>query len=251
MRRTAAEVGLAGAVGAILAILAILRPHDAVLGGLRHPHRWVAEVGVDTAVSQLAAAALWCAGAWLLIALATCAATALPGRPGRIAARVARRVTPRLLHRLAAGTAGIGVFLAPVAAGAVTSDAAGPGRPGAPAGSGQAVPAPVWPTDATARATTTARPAPTGVPGAVHRAAKRPAASRRPDPSTTVTVGRGDTLWRIAAARLPAGAPASRIARAWPRWYAANRLVVGADPNLIVPGEVLHAPTAAVEEGSP
>jgi nucleoid-associated protein YgaU len=58
----------------------------------------------------------------------------------------------------------------------------------------------------------------------------------------------GDSLWGIAARHLPAGASAGRIDAAWRQWYAANRSVIGGDPNLILPGQHLIAPTT---EGSP
>jgi nucleoid-associated protein YgaU len=57
-----------------------------------------------------------------------------------------------------------------------------------------------------------------------------------------VTVRPGDSLWRIAAAHLDRTPTAARVAAAWPQWFAANRDVIGADPDLLVPGEVLHAP---------
>jgi nucleoid-associated protein YgaU len=55
----------------------------------------------------------------------------------------------------------------------------------------------------------------------------------------------GDCLWRIAARALPRGAPDARIAREWPRWWAANRSVIGPDPDVIRPGERLTAPPTA------
>jgi hypothetical protein len=33
------------------------------------------------------------------------------------------------------------------------------------------------------------------------------------------------------------------IAAAWPRWYAANRAVIGPDPGLIRPGQELMPPS--------
>jgi hypothetical protein len=51
-----------------------------------------------------------------------------------------------------------------------------------------------------------------------------------------VVVRRGDTLWGIAERH--GGDP-----REWPRWYAANRAVIGADPHLILPGQRLVPPT--------
>jgi hypothetical protein len=57
-----------------------------------------------------------------------------------------------------------------------------------------------------------------------------------------VTVRRGDSLWSIAARHLEAGASDAEVARAWPRWYAANRTVIGENPDLIRPGMQLVPP---------
>ncbi|TQM62342.1 LysM peptidoglycan-binding domain-containing protein [Humibacillus xanthopallidus] len=57
-----------------------------------------------------------------------------------------------------------------------------------------------------------------------------------------VTVRRGDSLWSIAARHLEAGASDAEVARAWPRWYAANRTVIGENPDLIRPGTQLVPP---------
>lgn len=57
-------------------------------------------------------------------------------------------------------------------------------------------------------------------------------------------VVRGDTLWDIAAANLPDGASNADIARETQRWYEANRQVIGDNPDLILPGQVLQAPSA-------
>ncbi len=65
------------------------------------------------------------------------------------------------------------------------------------------------------------------------------AARRQP----TVTVVRGDSLWVIAARHLGPHATPQEIAKEWPRWYAANRTVIGSDPNLIHVGQVLTAPS--------
>jgi nucleoid-associated protein YgaU len=57
----------------------------------------------------------------------------------------------------------------------------------------------------------------------------------------------GDSLWSISAASLKSRTAAQTtshddIARAWPRWYAANRAVIGADPDLLRPGQHLQSP---------
>lgn len=57
-----------------------------------------------------------------------------------------------------------------------------------------------------------------------------------------VVVVRGDTLWDIARRWLPAGADDGEVAAAWPAWYAANRAVIGEDPDLLLPGQRLVPP---------
>ena len=61
--------------------------------------------------------------------------------------------------------------------------------------------------------------------------------------ATTVTVTSGDTLWGLAADSLPDRSSAADIVTACARWYAANRRVIGPDPDLILPGQVLTPPT--------
>ena len=56
-------------------------------------------------------------------------------------------------------------------------------------------------------------------------------------PAAGVVVSPGDTLWGLTADRL--GPDAGRIAAAWPEVHEANRAVIGPDPDLIHPGQVL------------
>lgn len=63
--------------------------------------------------------------------------------------------------------------------------------------------------------------------------------------TVSVRVEPGDSLWLIAAKRLGAGASDADIAAVWPRWYLANAGVIGDDPALIRPGQVLQAPAAS------
>ncbi len=60
-------------------------------------------------------------------------------------------------------------------------------------------------------------------------------------PSEVVVV-RGDSLWAIAANHLGPAATDEQIAAEWPRWYAANRLTIGPDPDVILPGHILTPP---------
>ena len=72
----------------------------------------------------------------------------------------------------------------------------------------------------------------------------RPLTSGLSNPS--VVVKPGDTLWAIAARSLPPGATNSEIASACARWYATNRAVIGADPDLIHPQQRLTPPSKDV-----
>lgn len=60
--------------------------------------------------------------------------------------------------------------------------------------------------------------------------------------TVSVVVLRGDSLWSLAARSLGEEATDAQIAVEWQRWYAANAQVVGQDPDLIRPGQVLVAP---------
>lgn len=72
-----------------------------------------------------------------------------------------------------------------------------------------------------------------------HPSGKRLASPVTCDNSYTVTSG--DELWSIAARALGTEDP-RRIARYWPRIHRLNRAVIGADPSLIYPGQVLRLP---------
>jgi nucleoid-associated protein YgaU len=66
-----------------------------------------------------------------------------------------------------------------------------------------------------------------------------------------VVVKAGDSLWSLAAHELGPGASAAAVAARWPEWYAANRQVIGSDPDLILPGQVLRIPAAATSQHVP
>ncbi|MDP9935280.1 hypothetical protein J2T11_001627 [Paenarthrobacter nicotinovorans] len=80
------------------------------------------------------------------------------------------------------------------------------------------------------------------VPGLLSRPGSReaPAAS-----GAGVEVKAGDTLWSIAAARLAPFSTDVDVAVAWPQWYAANRSIIGDDPSVLIPGQILRPPEPA------
>ncbi|GAA1577420.1 hypothetical protein GCM10009804_37500 [Kribbella hippodromi] len=57
-----------------------------------------------------------------------------------------------------------------------------------------------------------------------------------------VVVRDGDSLWTLAARELGTGATDDTIATRWLDWYAANRQLIGPNPNLLIPGQVLQVP---------
>lgn len=60
-----------------------------------------------------------------------------------------------------------------------------------------------------------------------------------------VAVMAGDSLWTIAARALGPDASDLEIALDWPRWYEANRAAIGDNPDVLLPGQILQAPSAA------
>lgn len=95
------------------------------------------------------------------------------------------------------------------------------------------------------RAPASAEPAPPIVRLAEQRATE-PDGPANADPDTTYEVVRGDSLWCIAASTLrdrSGERPTSAaIAAFWPQLYQANHQLIGADPNLILPGQQLVIP---------
>lgn len=230
--------------------------------------RWV-EVGVVTGGAL--------AGVWLslsaLLAL-TCVAAARLGRSWHTGEAALRRLAPVAVQRMARTAVGVGVgaglLLVPPAAHATpgVDELPAPPRPAATAAldlswqptpdAGDVVDVADVPADALSQtdasrgeaATAALEPAVPVERDEVERTssttATRPAADgHRPHPGAdegTVVVHRGDTLWAIAAATFDDDATDAEILRAVVRWHEANRDLIGDDPDLILPGQVLHAP---------
>ncbi|MFJ6536249.1 LysM peptidoglycan-binding domain-containing protein [Paenarthrobacter sp. NPDC091711] len=71
---------------------------------------------------------------------------------------------------------------------------------------------------------------------------RKPTRTTNPPGEATVVVKDGDSLWSIAASRLGPFATDLDVALTWPRWYSANRTVIGSDPAALLPGQVLQPP---------
>ena len=238
----------------------------------------------DPTAPLLAAVALlaWGCTGWLLIVIASTAGSRLPGAVGRAARQLAIRLAPasvRGLVRLALGTtialsaAGTGGAAFADNRPAVSSSFDWPGTasPAAdvldwpssppsrvaappPSPSGPYLAQPRHPVTRHAAATTApptqvpATPAPEPrvqlpVSTASPHLAPR-AAVPVPAVPTDLVVVEGDSLWAISAAALGPGATAHQVAQAWPRWWQANRELLGDHPELLHPGDHLHRPAA-------
>ncbi len=231
---TIAATGVLGAVA-----LGRLAVHTARSGAAGVP------VAVDDALVAAAAALAATGLVWFVLTLVLAALSGAPGAVGRGAARLSAAVTPRAARQLAALLLGAGVV---TGAGAGTASAA----PGGPR-----LPDPGWSAAAVVGSPEGAASVHPTPPGAAPDPGWTPDAPRvRPQPDVGVVSGRfsatdtdavvvhrGDSLWTLAARHLGPGASDVEVARAWPRWYDANRAVIGADPDLLLPGQVLRVPT--------
>jgi nucleoid-associated protein YgaU len=207
--------------GPVRTATAVLGPAGA-LTGLTLLLRWACQ-GTEAAVAApgsaslpdllvlSAAAAAWCVAAGVSAGVVVAVLAVV--RPRAVPHRV-RALLPVGTRRVAAALLGAGI---------VATAAATAGTAHADSGLGG------WSAD---------RPAAPSAPGPDHGLTE----GHRGTDRRSIVVRRGDTLWAIAARGLPASSSAGDIAASWPRWYAANRDVVGPDPDLIRPGQVLHPP---------
>jgi hypothetical protein len=218
---------LAGTATAMAAIGLLLHavvpgPAELVLAAT-DPQRLADAGGADALVLCLAGALATAVWAWGVLGLLLTAAGSLPGALGAAGRLLSRALLPACLRRGAALVLGVGIGLGgPLLTGAA---AATPASVAATTG----IPAiPDWPV------------APE--PGAPPAVPDRPA----PHPAGAHVVVRGDCLWTIAARRLEAdaGRPPSdgEIATAVQAWWHANAGLIGPDPDLLLPGQVLQAP---------
>ncbi len=210
-------LGTSAAMGAIAAVLGGLTPGLRQMGAaLLSAQATVDGSGPDALVLAGAGLAAWLVWAWGALGLALTALSAVPGALGHLAQVLLRGLLPSSGRRAAALALGLGLGLGtplPVSASPVVAlpvAAVVPDWPGGPPDANASVPD--WP--------------------------DRP-------PSAAHTVMPGDCLWDIAAARLAAseGPPSNaETATAVQRWWSANRTVIGPDPDLLFPGQVLDPP---------
>ena len=206
---------------------------------------------------------------WVGLGTALSALSALPGALGQASTLLAARIAPTAVRKVVAfvlGTA-LSAALVPgtavartgheapraavVASAQYAAGALGSAVDSAPNASFSLVSDAVHTSDAIhaiqaiqARNGTDRAPAPSWSPER-----STPSANSE-DRVVELVVHRGDSLWSIAARHLGREATTSQIDAEWHRWFAANRLVIGDDPNAIRPGQVLSSPTSAPAEQS-
>lgn len=238
-----ARRGLLGLLGLGLALVAA--------AGLLAVRTWQVGAGLGAAyfpvegIVELAAVAVGTAvagwtGGHALLAL-VCVLADRRGRRWTAAERAVARHAPTVVRRLARVAAGAGLGLALTTPAALALPPAGP-----PTGEARAEAGPAVVLDLGWQPTNGRQTDGPGRSSLVNRSA-----GAGTGPGAPVVVEAGDTLWSIAAdalARAEHGTPGAtepsdaETADAVVRWHATNREVVGADPDLIRPGMVLHQP---------
>ena len=220
--------GTSAVMGLVAWALALLGPSPVELRqALGDPQALVDTTGADALVVVAVGALAWLCWGWGALGLLLTAASTAPGWAGQVSAVLLLGVLPAGARRAAAVAIGVGLstvgptvlpaVLAPSSSVASASEAAPSvvqlDWPEAPAG-GTTVPELDWPA---------------------------PAAGEH-------VVVRGDCLWDIAAAWLDGqhpGAPVTGadVARAAHAWWQTNAAVVGPDPDLLLPGQILRPPS--------
>jgi hypothetical protein len=204
----------------------------AMAGALASAQRTADTSGADSLVLAAGGLLAWSAWTWGAAGLCLTALSALPGVAGCAARSLARVVLPAGARRGAALLLGVGL--------GVAAPVLGPAAAAAPADHRAVATVPDWPV-----APSTA-PASAVVAGAVP---DWPAGSATADPRAPTgahVVLRGECLWDVAAGWLhqrSGTAPTdAEIAAAVRAWWSVNAGVIGADPDLLLPGQVLSPP---------
>jgi len=232
--RALVVLGIGAVVEAALAVASIGAAADLrALPG--RPAGDLAEPLADTATVMALLA--W---TWLLLLVVTTAGSALRSAGRQQPEGMGRHLAPRAARQAVLALLGVGTMLTTSAT--VSAAPAGYDAPRPVAAAGVR-----WGVDGSARAhPLEGLPLPDRPSGA-----GRPETPPRDARAAAVVVRPGDSLWAIAARALGDHPSTAAIARSWPRWYAANRAVIGDNPDLLLPGTVLEAPPQAARTPHP
>jgi nucleoid-associated protein YgaU len=189
--------------GAVAAAAVALAVSAPALPPLSGVRGWLAGATPDQALAGMAAILIWAGVTWMLAGLGSTAAGRLPGRVGAVCACTAGRLMPGVLRRATELLLGVSIAATPELAASA-----------APAAHG----------------------------GPPHIGLDRvPVVASLPHHRSR-TVQPGECLWSITADLLGDDSSDRSVARDWPGLYAANRAVIGDDPDLIRPGQRLRIP---------
>ncbi|MCZ2816441.1 LysM peptidoglycan-binding domain-containing protein [Modestobacter sp. VKM Ac-2984] len=227
-----------------------------VRAALADPQRLVDTAGADALVLVAVTALAWLCWAWGALGLLLTAATAAPGLAGRTAGVLLRGVLPAGARRAAAIAIGVGLSTAaPIALPsgpgplAVASAETSPTADAWPSGPATPVVQPDWPSAPATAAEDTARTEGTAAAEDTAAVEDTAPAPDWPGPATgDHVVLRGDCLWDVARDWLTGRRPGqpvtdAEVAAAVQAWWEANATVIGPDPDLLLPGQVLRPPT--------
>jgi hypothetical protein len=207
---------------------------------LGDPQGLVDRAGPDGLLLVLVPMLAWLCWAWGAVGLLLTAASTVPGAAGRLAGWLLGHVLPGSARRAAALALGLGLgTIAPVALPPVGHPLVASATAAEDVG---AEPGPVPVDRPTAPAPDVVPDWPTGSVDASGAPPDWPQAT----PGEHVVI-RGDCLWDIAADWLQQQAPGApvataEVARATRDWWRANAAVIGADPDRLLPGQVLRPP---------
>jgi resuscitation-promoting factor RpfA len=225
--------------------------------GLAAQARSPGPASFDALLGLLAAGCAAACSGWLAVGAVLTVVGSLPGAFARIVDDIAQVIAPRVWRRAIQLALGAALVAGPFSGASAWADASMPasmvaaakldpraGLPGIerPAPDPAALPPIDRPTDSSKTTwvpTAPPKPAPVTPPAS-------PLLTGNPRPTATIeeaiVVRRGDSLWHIAARHLGSSVSAAEIATEWPRWWNANRDVIGDNPDLILPGQVLRPP---------
>ncbi len=204
--------------------------------------RAVDTAGPETVLLAGVAALAWAVWLWGALGLTLTAFSALPGAAGTLARALTRCVLPADARRAAALALGVGLVTGgPLLAGCTPASGA---LPRAVAVVSAEVPVPSAPEPV---ADWPAMPSPEPGPG---RPTSAPVVPDWPAPAAGEhVVLRGECLWDVATgdlARRTGRTPTDgEVAAAVDAWWQANAAVIGPDPDLLLPGQVLRPPPAS------
>jgi nucleoid-associated protein YgaU len=223
-------VATAAVMGGIAVVLGALTPaFPAMTDAVVSAQRTVDTRGADVLVASAAGLLAWSVWAWGALGLLLTAASAVPGAIGAAAQALLHVALPAGARRSAAVLLGIGLGISAPLAGVVL-----PGVASSASAALAVQDVPDWPASAQ-----------TWTPVPDWPAAGAPAPAATAPPGDRVVV-RGDCLWHIAADSL-SGQPGrppddAEVAVAVDAWWHANADVIGPDPDVLLPGQVLRAP---------